>query len=178
MLQKPFLGPLCVLCVALFFGTAYAGEEVDGFDVEESPPVLSAGETVAPVWERAFSGLASYYGKTKRFHGRPTASGERFDPALHTAASNLFPLGTWVAVKRRDTGHCTVVRINDRMHAKHRKRVVDLSLAAAKVLDMMAAGVVAVEVIPLTIFSDARPGECPREPLVSSDGSTANLLTN
>lgn len=178
MLRKPFLPYLCVLWASLFFGTAHAGEEVDGFDVEDSPPVVSAGEEVAPMWERAFSGLASYYGKTKRFHGRPTASGERFDPALHTAASNIFPLGTWVAVKRTDTGHCTVVRINDRMHAKHRKRVVDLSLAAAKVLDMMVAGVVAVEVLPLAVLSGSGPGECPREPLVSSDGSAANLLTN
>lgn len=178
MLRKPLLSCLYVLWVCLCFGTAHAGEEVDGFDVEDGASAQVVEEQVGPVWERAFSGLASYYGKTKRFHGRPTASGERFDPALHTAASNLFPLGTWVAVKRRDTGHCTVVRINDRMHARHRERVVDLSLAAAKVLDMMAAGVVAVEVLPLAILSDVRPGECPQESLVSSDGSTADLLTN
>lgn len=92
-------------------------------------------------------GAASYYGGG--FHGRLTASGERFDKHDMTAASNRFPLGTWVAVRRESDGRCVVVRINDRMHPRHRIRVIDLSRGAAEQLRMISAGVVMVRVASL-----------------------------
>jgi len=92
-------------------------------------------------------GAASYYGSG--FHGRLTASGERFDKYDMTAASNRFPLGTWVAVRRESDGRCVIVRINDRMHPRHRTRIIDLSRGAAEQLRMISAGVVMVRVAPL-----------------------------
>jgi rare lipoprotein A len=89
-------------------------------------------------------GLASWYGKA--FAGRPTSSGERFDPKLLTAAHKKLPFGTWVEVRRVDTGRSVRVRINDRGpngHAAH--RIIDLSERAATELDMKSAGVVRVE---------------------------------
>lgn len=92
-------------------------------------------------------GQASFYGKG--FQGRKTSTGERFDVKQFTAASNHFPLGTLVAVRRMDSERCAIVKVNDRMHAKHRKRVIDVSHAAAEYLGMLRAGVVFVSVAPL-----------------------------
>ena len=92
-------------------------------------------------------GLASFYGFG--FVGRRTASGERFDPYRFAAASNRFPLGSLVAVLRPDTGRCVAVRINDRMHARHRRRVIDVTRGVAERLGMLRAGVVVVRVIGL-----------------------------
>jgi rare lipoprotein A len=92
-------------------------------------------------------GAASFYGSG--FQGRRTATGERFDVQRFTAASNHFPLGSMVAVRRLDNGRCAIVKVNDRMHAKHRRRVIDVSRGAAEYLDMIRAGVVLVRVAAL-----------------------------
>lgn len=92
-------------------------------------------------------GLASFYGKG--FQGRKTSTGERFDIKQFTAASNRFPLGTMLAVRRVDNERCAIVKVNDRMHAKHRKRVIDVSRSVAEYLGMIHAGVVFVRVAPL-----------------------------
>ena len=92
-------------------------------------------------------GSASFYGKD--FHGRRTATGETFDQRGFTAASNRFPLGSWVAVRRLDNDRCAVVKVNDRMHARHRRRVIDVSRGVAEYLDMVRAGVVLVRVAQL-----------------------------
>lgn len=92
-------------------------------------------------------GLASFYGKG--FQGRKTATGERFDIKQFTAASNRFPLGTLLAVRRVDNERCAIVKVNDRMHSKHRKRVIDVSRGVAEYLGMIHAGVVFVRVAPL-----------------------------
>ena len=88
------------------------------------------------------TGRASFYGK--RFAGRPTASGERFDPTQLTAAHRTLPFGTKVRVTNADTGKSVVVRINDRgPFAK--SRVIDVSRAAAEQLGMVRSGHAAVE---------------------------------
>lgn len=92
-------------------------------------------------------GSASFYSQS--FHGRPTSTGERYDSRGFTAASNRFPLGSWVAVRRLDNERCAVVRINDRMHGRLRKRIIDVSRGVAEYLDMIRAGVVLVRVTPL-----------------------------
>lgn len=92
-------------------------------------------------------GQASFYGEG--FHGRKTATGERFAPKQFTAASNFFPLGTMVAVRRLDNDRCAIVKVNDRMHGKHRRRVIDVSRAVAEYLDMVRAGVVLVRAAPV-----------------------------
>lgn len=91
------------------------------------------------------AGRASFYGK--RFTGRRTASGKTFHHENLSAASNRYPLGTVVAVRRPFSAYCVVVRINDRMG--HRGRVIDLSRAAAELLGMVEVGVTDVEIVPL-----------------------------
>jgi peptidoglycan lytic transglycosylase len=88
--------------------------------------------------------MATYY--ANRFSGRKTASGERYNPRALTAAHKTLPLGTVVRVSRVDgVGETVVVKINDRgPYAPG--RIIDLSLAAAKRLDMLRAGVVRVRV--------------------------------
>lgn len=92
-------------------------------------------------------GQASFYGQG--FQGRKTSTGERFDVKQFTAASNRFPLGSTVAVRRLDNDRCAIVKVNDRMHAKHRRRVIDVSRGVAEYLGMIQAGVVLVRVAPL-----------------------------
>lgn len=91
-------------------------------------------------------GVASWYGR--KFHGRKTSSGEVYDMYAMTAAHKTLPLGTWVQVRRMDTGKQIQVRINDRGPFVH-GRIIDLSYAAAKKLGMVGPGTAAVEVVAL-----------------------------
>ena len=89
-------------------------------------------------------GLASWYGP--RFHGKRTASGERFNTQAMTAAHKTLPFGTQVRVKSLSTGKEVVVRINDR-GPFIKGRIIDLSNAAAKALGFR--GVQQVEIARL-----------------------------
>lgn len=88
-------------------------------------------------------GRASWYGPG--FHGRDTASGERYDMHAHTAAHRSLPFHTLVEVRNRDNGKKTRVRINDRGPFV-RGRIIDLSYSAALDLDMVGPGTARVEV--------------------------------
>jgi rare lipoprotein A len=88
-------------------------------------------------------GLATWYGA--QFAGKRTASGERFDPTALTAAHRRLPFGTWVEVRRTDTGRSIRVRINDRGPWGDERRVIDLSRAAAVELGILGMGVAPVE---------------------------------
>lgn len=83
------------------------------------------------------SGQASYYGS--ELAGRPTASGERFDPSQFTAAHRTLPFGSVVRVTNVHNGESVLVRINDRGPFSAR-RVIDLSRAAARKIGMVARG--------------------------------------
>ncbi len=83
------------------------------------------------------SGIASWYGAP--YDGRPSASGEIFDMRKMTAAHRSLPFQTWVEVTNLSNGKQVDVRIIDRGPFV-RGRVIDLSLAAARELDMLAAG--------------------------------------
>ena len=78
-------------------------------------------------------GIASWYGP--RFHGRDTASGERFDQNELTAAHRTLPLGTKAMVTNLRNGKKVEVEINDR-GPYARGRILDLSKAAAERLDI------------------------------------------
>lgn len=86
-------------------------------------------------------GLASYYGPG--LAGRPTASGETFNPQKLTAAHRKLPFGTCLRVVNMENGRSVEVRVNDRGPFV-RERVVDVSLAAAKQLGMLDKGLVRV----------------------------------
>ena len=90
-------------------------------------------------------GMASFYGGGDGFNGTPTANGETFDHTKFTAAHRTLPFNTMVKVVRTDTGASCVVRINDR-GPFIRGRIVDLSYAAAKKLNMVSAGVTKVNI--------------------------------
>lgn len=87
------------------------------------------------------TGLASWYGQA--YHGRPTASGELFDMDKMTAAHRTLPFGTQVQVTNLENGRKAEVKINDRGPFVP-ERIIDLSYAAAKKLEMLIAGVVPV----------------------------------
>ena len=89
------------------------------------------------------TGVASYY--AHKYHGRTTASGEKFDMNALTAAHKTLPFGTKVKVTNLENGRSVTVRITDRGPFV-KGRVIDLSLAAAKKIDMVKAGVAKVEI--------------------------------
>ncbi len=84
-------------------------------------------------------GQASYY--ADKFHGRATASGEKYDKRKLTGAHRTLPFGTVVRVTNTANGKSVDVRINDRGPFKA-GRIVDVSRAAAERLDMVQAGVI------------------------------------
>jgi rare lipoprotein A len=86
-------------------------------------------------------GRASWYGPWH--HGRPTASGEKFDMNKLTAAHRTLPLGTNVRVTNLDNGRSVDVTINDRGPYVG-TRVIDLSRGAARELRMEREGLAAV----------------------------------
>ncbi len=92
------------------------------------------------------TGEASWYGPG--FAGRKTASGERFNPRDLTAAHRKLPFGTKVKVTHVENGRSVVVRINDRGPYAGR-RIIDLSKAAAREIDMLRSGTATVEVMTL-----------------------------
>ncbi len=94
-------------------------------------------------------GKATWYGG--RFHGRKTASGERFDKNAMTAAHRKLPFGTRVRVTNLANGRTAIVRINDRGPFS-KGRIIDLSEAAARKVRMIRRGVV-----PVTLEVLSRP---------------------
>ena len=89
------------------------------------------------------TGVASYYGHS--FHGRRTASGERFDMYAMTAAHPSLPFGTLIHVTRLKNGRSVTVRVNDRGPFVG-GRIIDLSYAAARQLGMLEDGLARVQI--------------------------------
>src|SRR5690625_191907 len=100
------------------------------------------------------TGLASWYGK--KFHGKKTATGERYDMFAMTAAHPTLPLPSYARVTRIDNNKSIIVRINDR-GPFHSSRIIDLSYAAASKLDMIGPGKAQVHVKAIT-HDDIRTG--------------------
>lgn len=105
--------------------------------VEPAQPGMAGGQR----------GMATFYGDEQ---GGKTASGEPFNKHGLTAAHRSLPFGTRVRVTNTKNGRSVIVRINDRGPYGNRGRIIDLSEAAARRLDMIDAGVVPVivEVVP------------------------------
>ena len=89
-------------------------------------------------------GLASWYGPG--FHGKKTASGDRFSVHSLTAAHKTIKLGTKVKVTNLNNNKSVVVLINDRGPFV-RGRILDLSPAAKRILDMGGTAKVHIEII-------------------------------
>jgi len=114
-------------------------------------------------------GVASWYGPG--FHGRKTASGEKFDTHELTAAHKTLPFGTLLKVTNLENGKSTIVRVNDRGPYAH-GRIIDLSLAAKQELEMGGLAKVRIEIAqpieksepelseaskPINLFEDVFP---------------------
>jgi rare lipoprotein A len=91
-------------------------------------------------------GKASWYGK--KFHGRPTSSGEIYDMYQMTAAHKTLPLGTYVRAKNLTNKKHVIVKINDRGPFV-KGRIIDLSYGAAKRIGMIGPGVAPVKIVAL-----------------------------
>lgn len=100
-------------------------------------------------------GIASWYGL--KFHGRPTANGERFSVYGPTAAHRSLPIPTYVRVTNQDNGASMVLRVNDR-GPFHSDRLIDLSYGAAVRLGFADQGTasVLVEAIDVPGMQDVR----------------------
>ena len=105
-------------------------------------------------------GVASWYGR--RFHGKKTASGERYDMYAMTAAHPTLPIPSYARVTALNSGKSVVVRINDR-GPFHSKRIIDLSYAAAHKLGYIKQGSTRVRVESIApdtyAAQDAVPGQ-------------------
>lgn len=97
-------------------------------------------------------GLASWYGK--KFHGRKTANGERYNMYGLSAAHKTLPLGTWVRVENLDNEKTMDVRINDRGPFV-RGRIIDLSYGAAKKIGVLGPGTAPVKIVALGTTKNA-----------------------
>jgi rare lipoprotein A (peptidoglycan hydrolase) len=115
-----------------------------------SKPPLTTG-SLGPKLSRshALDGIASYY-----WQDQMTASGEVFDKRAMTAAHPTLPFGTLVAVTNLRNGKKTVVRINDRGPFKP-GRIIDVSEAAAEILEMQARGLAPVKLEVVSV-ADSR----------------------
>lgn len=124
-------------------------EEGDTMAVVEEQTVLVAEESET-VESGASSyveeGLAAWYGGPE-FNGKTTASGEIYDQEKLTAAHRILPFGTQVEVTNLANGKSVVVIVNDRGPYKDPdKRIIDVSLAAARALSMENTGLVPVRI--------------------------------
>jgi rare lipoprotein A len=88
-------------------------------------------------------GVASYY--ADEFHGKKTSNGEIYDMNDLTAAHRTFPFGTKVRITNLENGKTVIVRVNDR-GPFHEGRIIDLSLGAAKELDIVKTGTARVRI--------------------------------
>jgi rare lipoprotein A len=105
--------------------------------------LFSRRESISAERGATQEGTASWYGPG--FHGKATTSGEIYDQHDLTAAHPTLPLGTRVAVTNLQNGRQVEVRVNDRgPFAK--SRVIDLSYAAARALDMIGPGTAPVRI--------------------------------
>jgi rare lipoprotein A len=110
-------------------------------------------------------GIASWYGQ--EFAGRPTASGEVFNPSQLTAAHPNLPFGTMLKITNKHNNRSVTVRVNDRGPFVS-ARIIDVSHAAAEQLDMIATGTAPVLVESLTQI--ALPAPAPDSvPLLNPD---------
>jgi rare lipoprotein A len=106
-------------------------------------PSQPTPETAVPQPVFVETGIASWYGPP--YHNRKASDGEIYNMNALTAAHRTLPLGSIVRVTNVSTQHSVVVRITDRGPFIP-GRIIDLSLAAAKAIDVWRAGLATVKV--------------------------------
>ncbi|GMO47029.1 MAG: hypothetical protein Ta2B_28920 [Termitinemataceae bacterium] len=120
-------------------------------------------------------GVASWYGV--EFQGRPTASGELFDPNQLTAAHRDLPYGTVLNVTNIMNGRQVQVRINDR-GPMNPSRIIDVSSAAADRLDMKATGTAQVSIEIASRASSQPSNSNYQQPQPNNYGNVSGVVPN
>lgn len=116
----------------------------NGSGSEEKDPAAGGASRKKVSTRGAYQvGVSSYY--AHKFHGRPTASGEIFDMNGISAAHRELPLGTIIRVTHLANGRSITLKVNDRGPFV-KGRILDLSLGAARKLDMLESGVARVRI--------------------------------
>lgn len=156
--------------------------------LEQVPDAVFKPEPVAKLGNRPYSafgqayqplthdapysqkGIASWYGR--KFHGRRTASGERYDMYKMTAAHPTLPIPSYVRITNLETGKHVIVRINDRGPFLG-GRLIDVSYTAALKLGMLQKGSQHVQVDRILASDDERAATLKRD--TPADESTASV---
>lgn len=118
-----------------FFACGKKSVDTGVYEVPKEGAYVEDGQTQV--------GIASWYGIEE--HNNYAASGERFSKHAYTAAHKSLPMGTVVRVTNLENGRDVVVKINDRGPFVG-ERIIDLSHAPAKAIDMIQKGTVMVKV--------------------------------
>jgi rare lipoprotein A len=145
----------CVIMLAVLSacsGSGGGGKTPSSYAPDDSVGVLKIGnpyevmgETYTPAYHPEYEevGVASWYGPG--FHGRYTANGDKYDQHSLTAAHRTLPLPSVVEVTNLENGRTAIVTVNDRGPFS-KKRIIDLSKAAADKLGIIASGTARVRV--------------------------------
>jgi len=139
-----FIFSLLVLCA----GTGYGQDS----SAATAKPIAANDSVTAVKGPKPFyvkQGTASWYGK--RFQGRKTANGERFNKHDFTCAHRTLPFGSLVRVTNTNNGESVIVRVNDRGPYVG-KRIIDLSDAAAKEIGIIGCATVHIEAYADTLY--------------------------
>ncbi|WP_277182906.1 septal ring lytic transglycosylase RlpA family protein [Caballeronia sp. BR00000012568055] len=154
-----FRGRVAALVAFIALGGCAAHQAPEPAPVVEEPLITSTVEPdeVAPsdatsdapsIQPVSFEvGKATYY--ARKFQGRRTANGERYDMHAYSAAHRTLPFGSYVRVTNVVTGRSVIVRINDRGPFV-KDRVIDLSFAAATIIRLQRAGSAKVKLERIT----------------------------
>lgn len=152
-------------------------------------PYTVLGKTYYPIGDgRSYreTGTASWYGT--KFHGQPTANGEKYDLYGMSAAHKTLPLPSYVRVTNIDNGKTVVLRVNDR-GPFYSDRIIDLSFAAAKKLGYAETGTARVKVEgidPQQWWADrgqsaplvlAQPKQAVSKPVISASSQSVEQYT-
>lgn len=139
--------------VAATFFTLYGLAQAQ--QAPASPAAAAAPAAANASTSDAMEGKIAHYGR--KFTGRKTASGERFDPSAMTMAHKTLPFGTKVRVTNLANKRSVVVRVNDRGPSTP-DRVGDLTTGAARKIGMTKAGVVEAK-LEVVAQAKGRTGE-------------------
>lgn len=176
-MEQKFFQILACVSLCLLLAACSSGPEVPEFRTE--------GMTLAPkkatsrpyqingVWyypqphyEYEEEGIASFYGGGDVFHGRPTATGERYDMNGITAAHKTVPLPCIAKVTNLENGRELIVKVNDRGPFIE-GRIIDVSRRSAQLLGFEGKGLARVRVVTLVPETLAANGIDPSTVMVA-----------
>lgn len=171
--QKLLIGTLAILVIAGCSGVSNSSRiktSHKGATPQDHPLSKSGNPSSYVVFGKTYTllpttkgyrekGMASWYGD--KFHGKPTSSGEPYNMHAYTAAHKTLPIPSYVKVTNTDTGKSIIVMVNDRGPFV-KGRIIDLSNAAAKVLDVVQKGTAPVLVEAIGPHQYLDPSKKPR----------------